>query len=203
MGGGRHPRSAARLLRADHGAARQADRGRGNGSQMAVIVWHLLTNGEDYAFGRPALLQAKLRQMEIKAGLPSKRGGNAAQGGPAVQARRQRRRASAELQCQGAARAGARPRGTGRDSLWPLCRGVEQTPGHARTARRRRNSGATIRGCAAGLTSWRPALRRCARQPPASAGRDERMSAVEQKDGPYAPRALSASRDKRRCATSR
>jgi transposase len=42
--------------------------------KMAVIVWHLLTNGEDYAFGRPALLQAKIRQMEIKAGLPSRRG---------------------------------------------------------------------------------------------------------------------------------
>jgi transposase len=46
--------------------------------KMAVIIWHLLSNGEDYAFGRPALLQAKIRQMEIKAGLPSKRGGNAA-----------------------------------------------------------------------------------------------------------------------------
>lgn len=45
--------------------------------KMAVIIWHLLTNGEDYAFGRPALLQAKIRQMEIKAGLPAKRGGNA------------------------------------------------------------------------------------------------------------------------------
>jgi hypothetical protein len=36
----------------------------------------LLTKGEDYAFGRPALHQAKLRQMEIKAGMLSKRGGN-------------------------------------------------------------------------------------------------------------------------------
>ena len=44
--------------------------------KMTVIIWHLLSKGEDYAFGRPALLQAKLRQMEIKAGLPSKRGGN-------------------------------------------------------------------------------------------------------------------------------
>jgi len=44
--------------------------------KIAVLVWHLLTNNEDYAFGRPALHQAKLRQMEIKAGLPSKRGGN-------------------------------------------------------------------------------------------------------------------------------
>ena len=44
--------------------------------KMTTIIWHLLTKNEDYAFGRPALLQAKLRQMEIKAGLPSKRGGN-------------------------------------------------------------------------------------------------------------------------------
>lgn len=44
--------------------------------KIAVLVWHLLTKSEDYAFGRPALHQAKLRQMEIKAGMPSKRGGN-------------------------------------------------------------------------------------------------------------------------------
>ena len=44
--------------------------------KIAVLVWHLLTKGEDYAFGRPALHQAKLRQMEIKAGMLSKRGGN-------------------------------------------------------------------------------------------------------------------------------
>jgi transposase len=44
--------------------------------KIAVLAWHLLTKGEDYAFGRPALHQAKLRQMEIKAGMLSKRGGN-------------------------------------------------------------------------------------------------------------------------------
>jgi transposase len=44
--------------------------------KIAVLVWHLLTKGEDYAFRRPALYQAKLRHMEIKAGMPSKRGGN-------------------------------------------------------------------------------------------------------------------------------
>jgi transposase len=44
--------------------------------KITVIVWHLLSKNEDYAFGRPALLQAKIRQMEIKAGLPTKRGGN-------------------------------------------------------------------------------------------------------------------------------
>ena len=44
--------------------------------KIAVLVWHLLIQAEDYAFGRPALHQAKLREMEIKAGLPSKRGGS-------------------------------------------------------------------------------------------------------------------------------
>lgn len=44
--------------------------------KITVIIWHLLSKNEDYAFGRPALLQAKIRQMEIKAGLASKRGGN-------------------------------------------------------------------------------------------------------------------------------
>jgi transposase len=44
--------------------------------KITAIIWHLLSKNEDYAFGRPALLQAKIRQMEIKAGLPSKRGGN-------------------------------------------------------------------------------------------------------------------------------
>jgi transposase len=37
--------------------------------KITVIVWHLLSRNEDYAFGRPALLQAKIRQMELKAGL--------------------------------------------------------------------------------------------------------------------------------------
>ena len=44
--------------------------------KITVIIWHLLSKNEDYAFGRPALLQAKIRQMEIKGGLASKRGGN-------------------------------------------------------------------------------------------------------------------------------
>ena len=48
----------------------------GNNDLTLPLVAHLLTQEEDYAFGRPALHQAKLRQMEIKAGMPSKRGGN-------------------------------------------------------------------------------------------------------------------------------
>ena len=42
--------------------------------KIAVLVWHLLTKNEGYAFGRPALYQEKLRRMELKAGMPSKHG---------------------------------------------------------------------------------------------------------------------------------
>jgi len=43
--------------------------------KLAVILWHMLTKDEDYAWNRPALLQWKLRKLELKAGHPSRRGG--------------------------------------------------------------------------------------------------------------------------------
>jgi transposase len=43
--------------------------------KLAVIVWHMLTKDEDFAWNRPALLQWKLRKLELKAGHPSRRGG--------------------------------------------------------------------------------------------------------------------------------
>ncbi len=45
--------------------------------KLAMIVWHMLTKGEDYIWVRPALLARKFRSIELKAGLPaehSKRG---------------------------------------------------------------------------------------------------------------------------------
>src|SRR5438105_3157614 len=44
--------------------------------KLAVLVWHMLTKNEDYAWTRPALLQWKVRQLELKAGHLSRRGGN-------------------------------------------------------------------------------------------------------------------------------
>jgi len=44
--------------------------------KLAVLVWHMLTKNEDYAWTRPALLQWKLRALELKAGNASRRGGN-------------------------------------------------------------------------------------------------------------------------------
>ena len=44
--------------------------------KIAVLAWHLLTQQEDYAFARPALVAMKERQMQLKAGAKSRRGGN-------------------------------------------------------------------------------------------------------------------------------
>jgi transposase len=44
--------------------------------KLAVVVWHMLTKDEDFTWIRPALLQWKLRKLELKAGHPSRRGGH-------------------------------------------------------------------------------------------------------------------------------
>ena len=40
--------------------------------KIAVLVWHLLTKQEDYAWGHPALVAMKQRQMQLKAGANSR-----------------------------------------------------------------------------------------------------------------------------------
>ena len=42
--------------------------------KLAVLCWHLVTKGEDYAFARPSLTAQKLRRLELRAGMPAKRG---------------------------------------------------------------------------------------------------------------------------------
>jgi transposase len=42
--------------------------------KLAVLCWHLIVSGEDYAFQRPSLTQQKLRALELRAGMPSRRG---------------------------------------------------------------------------------------------------------------------------------
>lgn len=49
--------------------------------KLAVIAWHMLTKGEDYAGVRPALHAKKLRDLELRAGQPARRG----QRGPAYE----------------------------------------------------------------------------------------------------------------------
>ena len=48
--------------------------------KLAVLCWHLVIKGEDYAFARPSLTEKKLRKLELRAGMPSHRGrkGNSA-----------------------------------------------------------------------------------------------------------------------------
>jgi len=43
--------------------------------KLAVLAWHLLTRGEDYAFQRPSLLRRKLRALELQAGAPRAKSG--------------------------------------------------------------------------------------------------------------------------------
>ena len=42
--------------------------------KLTVIVWHMLTHGEDYAFTRPILVRAKLREIELRSGAPRAKG---------------------------------------------------------------------------------------------------------------------------------
>ncbi len=42
--------------------------------KLCVLFWHLLTNEQDYAFGRPSLTRHKLRRLELIAGGRSHRG---------------------------------------------------------------------------------------------------------------------------------
>ncbi len=42
--------------------------------KLTVLIWHMLTKGEDYAWTRPALQARKLRALELCAGLPARRG---------------------------------------------------------------------------------------------------------------------------------
>ena len=42
--------------------------------KLAVIIWHLLKRGEDYAWVRPALHAKKLRDLELRCGQPARRG---------------------------------------------------------------------------------------------------------------------------------
>lgn len=42
--------------------------------KLAVLAWHMLTKGEDHAWGRPALMARKLRSLELAAGKPARNG---------------------------------------------------------------------------------------------------------------------------------
>jgi hypothetical protein len=42
--------------------------------KLVVIIWHMLTHGEDYAFARPSLTREKIRRLELLTGAERQRG---------------------------------------------------------------------------------------------------------------------------------
>jgi hypothetical protein len=42
--------------------------------KLAVIAWHMLSRGEDYAFARPSLVREKIRKLELATGAERRRG---------------------------------------------------------------------------------------------------------------------------------
>src|SRR5438552_540341 len=42
--------------------------------QLAVIAWHMLSRGEDYAFARPSLTREKIRRLELMTGAQPQKG---------------------------------------------------------------------------------------------------------------------------------
>ena len=42
--------------------------------KMTVLCWHLVVHEQDYAFAKPSLIAKKRRALELKAGLPPRRG---------------------------------------------------------------------------------------------------------------------------------
>ncbi len=97
--------------------------------KLAVIIWHLLTRGEDYAWVRPALHAKKLRDLELRSGEPARRG--------------QRGAAYLCLQPDPHAPGGAATRGAGGDGLPAHDRGLE--PSRAAGAHGRRTGGAAVK----------------------------------------------------------
>jgi transposase len=66
--------------------------------KLAVLCWHLIANDEDYAFQRLSPTQKKLRALELRAGLPSRRG---QKGKAAAYSLKETRRRENELAEQG------------------------------------------------------------------------------------------------------
>lgn len=81
--------------------------------KLAVLIWHLLRKGESYAWARPTLHARKLRGLELKAGLPARRGERGAAHAYNIKANREEERRWVEQAEKAYARiiAGWAPRG--------------------------------------------------------------------------------------------
>jgi transposase len=64
--------------------------------KLATLCWHLVVTGQDYAFARPSLTDKKLRALELRAGLPSRRGQKGKAAAYSLKEVRRRERALAE-----------------------------------------------------------------------------------------------------------
>jgi transposase len=97
--------------------------------KLAVLFWHLLSRGEDYAFRRPSMTRNKIRQLELAAGAKPRKGKQGIAGGKskklwdaerelARQAEAAYRRLVSDWRTTGPSKkgAGATP---GRASQWP------------------------------------------------------------------------------------
>jgi transposase len=64
--------------------------------RLATLCWQLVTTGQDYAFARPSLTDKKLRALELRAGLPARRGQRGTAATYSLKEVRRRERALAE-----------------------------------------------------------------------------------------------------------
>jgi transposase len=110
--------------------------------KLAVIAWHLLSRGEEYAFARPSLVREKLRRLELTVGADRRTG---KRGPVRVFASREQHR----LQQQLAVQAESAYRRLVAD--WQPKRARAPQPGHASSRRRSASS-------VAGPQSQDPAL---------------------------------------------
>ena len=126
--------------------------------KLAVLIWHLLSKGESYAWARPALHARKLRDLELKAGYKAERGQRGAAHAYNIKSHRDQERRWVEQAETAYARfvAGWNPRG----------------PKQARTGAAPRGDD---EGCAAGLAP--PALLFATRSPV----RGRKITQIQQK----------------------
>jgi transposase len=64
--------------------------------KLAVLIWHMVTKGEDYVWGRPMLMARKLRNLELAAGHAARPGKRGSAYDCGIPERRQADRAQAE-----------------------------------------------------------------------------------------------------------
>jgi len=64
--------------------------------KLAVLCWHMITRGEDYAFARPSLTAKKLRALELAAGHRPRRGQKGSAAAYSLKAVRAREKQMAE-----------------------------------------------------------------------------------------------------------